>query len=119
MRKSKGKTKEIKFNTFDNTGPHDTVQFNKSLKNIADHLQLVHGNNVSKAVHNMAPVKIDIPPAPQGKLSGDTILPVTEVDLYLWKRDHAKAQDCKDNYDKNTTKAYIILLPSVLTQPKK
>jgi hypothetical protein len=49
----------------------------------------------------MVPIKIDIPPAPQGKLSGDTILPVTEVDLYLWKRDHAKAQDRKD---KSTTK---------------
>jgi hypothetical protein len=31
------------------------------------------------------------------------------VDLYLWKRDHAKAQDSKDKYDKNMTKAYIII----------
>jgi hypothetical protein len=107
--KFKGKTKEIEFNTFDNTGPHDAAQLNKSLKNIADHLQCIHGNAVSKAVCNMTPVKIDIPPAPQGKSSGSTILLVTEVKLYLWKRGHAKAQDRKDKYNKNMTKAYIII----------
>jgi hypothetical protein len=36
--KFKGKTKEIEFNTFDNTGPHSAAQFDKSFKNIADHL---------------------------------------------------------------------------------
>jgi hypothetical protein len=34
--KFKGKTKEIKTNTFDNTGPHDAATSNKSLKNITD-----------------------------------------------------------------------------------
>jgi hypothetical protein len=47
--KFKGKTKEIKFDTFNNTGPHNAAQFNKSLKNIADYLQLNHGNDVSEA----------------------------------------------------------------------
>ncbi len=106
--KFKGKTKEIEFNTFNIMGPHSAAQFNKSFKNIADHLQLVHGNDVSKAMRNMAPVKIDIPPAPQGRLSGSTILLVMQVELYLWKRDHAKAQDQKDKYDKNMTKAFIV-----------
>jgi hypothetical protein len=45
-------------------------QFNKSLKNIADHLQFVQGNDISEAVHNMAPIKIDIPPSAQDKSSG-------------------------------------------------
>ena len=60
--KFKGKTKEIEFDTFDNTGQHDAAQFNKSLKNIADYLQLIHGNDVSEAVQNLTQVIIDIPP---------------------------------------------------------
>jgi hypothetical protein len=107
--KFKGKTKEIESKTFNITGPHDAAQFNKSLQNIADHLQLVHSNDVSEAVCNMAPVKINIPPATQCRLSGGIILLVMEVELYLWKRDHEEAQDQKDNYDKNMMKAYIII----------
>jgi hypothetical protein len=99
--KFKGKTKEIKLDTFNNTGPHNAAQFNKSLKNIADYLQLNHGNNVSEAVRNLAPVTIIIPPAPMGNVS--------EVNLYLWKREHNKVQDRKDKYDKNMAKAYIIV----------
>jgi hypothetical protein len=60
--KFKGKTKKIEFDTFDNTGPHDAAQFNKSLKNIANYLHLNHGNNVSKAVQNLTPVTIRVPP---------------------------------------------------------
>ena len=55
--------------------------------NSTDHLQLVHGNDVSEAVRNMVPVNIKIPPIPQGKkdptdTSGGTILPVSDVGLY-------------------------------------
>ncbi len=32
--KFKGKTKEIEFDTFDNTGQHDAAQFNKSQKTL-------------------------------------------------------------------------------------
>ena len=97
--KFKGKTKEIEHDTFDNTGQHDPAQFNKSLKNIADYLQLNHGNDVSEAVHNLTPVDIPIPRQPVGAINpnDDTKrLPVTEVDLYLWKREHTKAQDRRD-----------------------
>jgi hypothetical protein len=110
--KFKGKTKEIEFDTFDNTGPHDAVQFNKSLKNIANYLQLNHGNDVFEAVQNLTPVTITVPPIPTPKPDPDDaskILPVTEVDLYLWKHEHNKAQDCKDKYKKNMMKAYIIV----------
>ncbi len=41
-------------------------------------------------------------------MSGTTSLPVTEVDLYLWKREHNKAQDRKDKYNQNMAKANII-----------
>jgi hypothetical protein len=112
--KFKGKTKEIEHDTFDNTGQHDAAQFNKSLKNIADYLQLNHGNDVSEAVRNMTAVNIAIPPIPLGELdpsdtTGRTRLRVNKVDLYLWKREHAKAQDRKDKYDENMAKAYIIV----------
>jgi hypothetical protein len=111
-RKFKGKTKEIEYDTFDKTGPHDAAQFNKSLKNIADYLQLSHGNDVSVAVRNLTPVTIIVPPTPISKPDpGDPskILPVSKVDLYLWKREHNKAQDRKDKYDENMAKAYIII----------
>jgi hypothetical protein len=86
--KFRGKTKEIEYDMFDNTGPHDAAQFNKSLKNIADYLQLNNGNDVSKAVRNMSPVIIAIPPMPVSKpdpknTSGTALLNVAEVDLYL------------------------------------
>jgi hypothetical protein len=107
-------TKKIKFDTFDNTGPNNAAQFNKSLKNIADHLQLTHGNYVSKAIRNMSAIIIMVPPTPQGTKDpanpmGKTILPITEVKLYLWNGGHAKAQDCKDKYDENMAKVFIIV----------
>jgi hypothetical protein len=40
------------------------------------------------------------------------------VDLYLWKSDHAKAQDCKDKYDENMTKAYIFIYHQCSPNPK-
>jgi hypothetical protein len=96
--KFRGETKEIKFGIFNNTGPHNAAQFNKSLKNIADHLQLTHCNDVSKAIRNMSPIIITVPPTPQGTKDpanpmGKTILPITDDNLYLWKIEHAKAQD--------------------------
>jgi hypothetical protein len=62
----------------------------------------------------MSPIIITVPPIPQGtkdptNTMGKTILPVTEVGLYLWKREYAKAQGCKDKYDENMAKAYIIV----------
>ena len=110
--KFKGKTKEIEQDTFDNTSQHDAAQFNKSLKNIADYLQLNHGNDVSEAVRNLTPVNIAIPRQPMGAINPSDAtkrLPVTEVDLYLWKREHTKAQDRQDKYDENMAKAYIIV----------
>ena len=50
--------------------PHGAAQFNKSLRNKSDHLQFVQGNSIPEAVRNMVPIKIDIPPSPQGKSSG-------------------------------------------------
>jgi hypothetical protein len=41
-----------------------------AFRNPADHLQFVQGNNIPEAVRNMAHIKIDIPPSPQGKSSG-------------------------------------------------
>ncbi|KAL3826669.1 hypothetical protein ACHAXA_001192 [Cyclostephanos tholiformis] len=110
--KPEGKTKEIEHDTFNNTGPHDATLFNNSLKNIADHLQLTHGNEVSEAIRNLTKVTISVPPAPTGKpdpVDPSLILPITKVDLYLWKREHSKAQDQKDKYDENMAKAYIIV----------
>jgi hypothetical protein len=111
-RKFKGKTKKIKNDTFNNTGPHNAALFNKSLKNIASYLQLHHGNDVSKAVCNMAPVTIIIPPKPTGPPDPTDItktLPVDNMDMQIWKRTFSKAHDCKDIYNKNMAKAFIVV----------
>ncbi len=63
-------------------------------------------------MRNLTPVNIAIPCPPVGAINpyDDTKrLPVTEVDLYLWKRKHTKAQDRRDKYDENMAKAYIIV----------
>jgi hypothetical protein len=118
--KFKGKTKKIKFNNFDNTGPHDATQFNKSLKNIADYLQLNHGNDVSEAVCNMTTVHIAIPLMPVGKIdpndaSGTTHLPVTDVDLYLWKCKHNKLKITKTNTTKTWPRPTLL---SIINAPQ-
>jgi len=108
----KGKTKEIEGDTFDNTGPHDAATFNKSLKNIADYLQLIHDNDTSEAVRNMTPMIIDIPAVPTPKKDpndNSKTIPVPELDIYQWKRKYTKACDKKDKYEENMTKAYIIV----------
>ncbi len=107
--KFKGKTKEIKNDTFDNTGPHTAALFNKSLKNIADYLQLHHGNDVSKAVRNMAPVTIIIPPKPTSPPDQTNITKSLPVDKHIWKRTFSKAHDCKDTYNKDMAKAFIVM----------
>jgi hypothetical protein len=60
--KFQGKIKEIADDTFGNTGTNNAAQFNKSLKNIANYLQLTLRNDASEAVRNMAPITITIPP---------------------------------------------------------
>ncbi len=115
--KFKGKIKEIADDTFDNTGPNDAENFNKSFKNIADYLQLTLGNDVSKAVQNMAPIKIVVPAPPQGLPDpNDTskMLPVSNVDFYLWKQEHAKVSKKKMSMMTIYQKPILLLSNSVL-----
>ncbi len=110
--KFRGKTKEIATDTFNNTGPHGAAMFNKSLKNVANYLQSNHGNDVSEAVCNMSPMVITIPHQPTSKtnhMDSTKTLPVTDVDLHIWKRKYSKAHDCKDKYDEIMAKAYIVI----------
>jgi hypothetical protein len=61
------KTKEIKADTFDNTGPHDAVIFNKSLKKT---LQTTYNSTTATtflAVCNMMLASIVLPDIPQSK----------------------------------------------------
>ncbi len=109
----KGKIKEIADDTFDNTGLNNAANFNKSLKNIANYLQLMLGNNISEAVWNMAPVKINVPPPPKGlpdPFDSTKTLPVSDFDFYLWKQEHSKASKKKDEFDNHLSKAYIVII---------
>ena len=73
-------------------------------------------------MHNLTPVNIDIPRQPVGAVDPNDAtkrLPVTEVDLYLWKREHTKAQDRRDKYNENMAKAYIIVFHQCSPSLKK
>jgi hypothetical protein len=105
--KFKGEIKDIEFDVFDNTGLNNAANFNHSLKNIANYLQLQLGNDVSEAIRNMTPVPITIPPASTGQPdpnNPNATLPVTDIEFYLWKKGHAKATKRKDEYDEHMAK---------------
>ncbi len=38
------------------------------------------------------------------------MLPISEVDLYLWKQEHSKASKKKNDYEEQLAKAYIIII---------
>jgi hypothetical protein len=112
--KFKGKTSSIEHDIFDNTGAYDATNFHRSLKHIADHLQMSCGNEVSEAIRMMTPVNITIPLVPTGKAdpndpTGKTLLPVSDIDIYLWKEQHKKASAKLDKYEIDMARAYIII----------
>jgi hypothetical protein len=74
-------------------------------------------------MRNLLPVTIAIPPIPIGaqdlaNKTRSTLLPVISVPLYLWKLEHAKAQDQMDKYNQNMAKAYIIIYHQCLPMLK-
>lgn len=58
----------------------------------------------------MKALTINIPPplAPSINSAGIPV-PVSYVDFYLWKWEHTKAQDHKDEYDKHMKSAYTLI----------
>jgi hypothetical protein len=112
--KFKGKTPGIENDIFDNTGVHNATNFYCSFKQIADHLQLSCGNEVSEAIRMMTPIIIDIPAVPTVKPDpndplGVTMIPVTKIDIYLWKEKHKKASVKLDKYKEDMARAFIII----------
>jgi hypothetical protein len=110
--KNIGKTPGLENNILDNTGAHDAAMFHRSLKQIADYIQLDYGNEVSKAIRTMTPVIIDIPAVPQDKQDPDdptNIIKVTDIDIYLWKEKHKKASAKLDKYETDMAKAFILI----------
>jgi hypothetical protein len=112
--KFKGKTPRIENNIFDNTGAHDAVNFHCSLKHITDHLQLSCGNEISEAIRTVTPVIIDIPAVPMVKPDPNdplraTMIPVTKIDIFLWKEKHKKASVKLDKYKEDMAHTFIII----------
>ena len=91
-------------------GFHDATMFSRSLKNISDHIQLKLTSDVTESIQNMKLLSITVPPAPKSSIheAGNNI-PVLEVDFYLLKRDHSKAQDLEDKYEEGMKTAYTII----------
>ncbi len=71
--------------------------------NITDYLQLQHGNDVSKAIQNMKAANLTLPPIPTPTSNPVTKqpIPVSDIDVYLWKNNYKKASTKKDSYNKN------------------
>ena len=62
----------------------------------------------------MTPVVINIPPVPKelkdpNDSTGQTILPVDDITIYLWKEKHKKASAKLDKYEIDMARAYIII----------
>jgi hypothetical protein len=62
----------------------------------------------------MTPVVITIPPVPKGMKdpndsTGQTILPVGDITIYLWKEKHKKASAKLDKYEVDMARANIII----------
>ena len=104
--KNIGKTTGLENNILDNTGTHDAAMLHRSLKQIADYIQLNYGNEDSEVIRTMTPVIIDIPAVPQDRQDPDdpnNIIKVTNIDIYLWKEKHKKASA------KLASKAFILI----------
>ena len=124
----RNKTPGIEHDIFDNTGVHDAANFHRSLKHIADHFQLTCGNEVCEAIRTTTPVIITIPPVPTGTKdpndsSGQTILPVDDITIYLWKEKHKNASAKLDKYEVDMARAHIIIFhqctPSLKNELKR
>ncbi len=60
----------------------------------------------------MTPAYIILPDIPQPKPNPTKLgelIPISEIDMYLWKQAHTKASKHKEKYDENMAKAYIII----------
>ena len=110
--KEKGKTIGLENDIFDNTGMHDAAMFHRSLQKIADHFQLNYMHEVSEAIRTMTPVNITIPKAPADTQDPNdplkTIKP-SEIDIYLWKKQHEKASTKLDKYEVDMARAFVLI----------
>ncbi len=110
--KNVGKTPGLEYDIFSNTGAHNAAMFHRSLKQIADYIQLNYGNEVSEAIRTMTPVIINIPAVPQDKqdpTDPSKIIKVSDIDIYLWKEKHKKASTKFDKYETDMARAFILI----------
>jgi hypothetical protein len=86
--------------------------FHRSLKQIANYIQLNYGNEVSETIQTMSPMIIDIPAIPKDRQDPDdpnTIINFTNIDIYLWKEQHKKASTKLDKYKTDMARALILI----------
>ena len=86
--------------------------FHHSLKHIADYIQLNYGNEVSEAIRTMTSIVIEIPEVSSDKpdpSDRNTIIKVTDIDIYLWKEKHKKASAKLDKYKTDMARAFILI----------
>ena len=94
--KNVGKTPGLENDIFDNTGAHDAATFHRTLKQIADYIQLNYGNEVSEAIRTMTPLIIDIPPVPQDP-DPSNVIKVNEITSTSGKKNTRKLPPSSTN----------------------
>jgi hypothetical protein len=120
----RAKHRPVENDIFDSTGPHDAANFHRLLKHIADHLQLIHGNDLSEVIWTIMPIYITIPPAPIPQPDPNNAkgppFPVSEIDTHLRKEKHKKAMAKLDKYQENMACVYIMIfhqcMPSLINK---
>ena len=108
----KGKTPGLENDMFDNTGVHDAAMFHRSLQKIANYFQLNYRHEVSEAIRTMTPLTINIPDAPEDRQDPADplkIIKVSEIDIYLWKKQHEKASAKLDKYKIDMAHAFLFI----------
>jgi hypothetical protein len=91
---------------------HDAAMFHQSLQKIADYIQLNYMHKLFEAVRTMTPVTITIPDAPadtQDPSDPLKIIKASEIDIYLWKKQHEKASAKLDKYEVDMARAFVLI----------
>jgi hypothetical protein len=72
---------------FDNTGPHDAANFQRTLKTIGNYLHTTYGADVANAIRTMTPVTITLPDAPKPTTVGNVTTQPTAAEVHIWKEE--------------------------------
>jgi hypothetical protein len=94
---------------FDNTGPIDAANFQRSLKGLANYMHTTYSAEVADALLKMQAVSINVDHQPPIKMDPVTNLPVplASWEEYKWRQDYTEQLRKSKLYNDSMPKAYI------------